>query len=555
MQNYSGNRLWRKFGSPIELEFSPVRSILPSKRCPNLSGWVAVVLLLVVGVYYGQTPQPTGMLHGYVFDSVTATKMLATVTLLNSDRVPIRQMNTVQGEFQFRDVPPGYYILHAEWFGYIPWEYGQVGFDSPPVEIAMGPGSDLELSVALMRGSTIRGQLADSQSLPINNANVQLLVLRYDFQGRRYLTSSPRIPAARTNGGTFEFLLVPPGDYYIRALLPNTSIRSYFPGTPDVDGAAEVHVPRLPTNLQGMDFFFRTASQLKVTGRFAFPDSTPQSGRNPEIYLIPRGLSIAKLVDPPMPLVDFDAAHETFELHNVVSGDYDLFVRSPSLAGMSGLSARVPVIVRDEDVVDLVAELVPEVDVQIEFQLDTAAQLSEQRSSQTKSILFPEEWRPSIDSLRVPAGLYRLGVVPTDGLFIARAWLGQQNALGSVFEVGPKTSERLVIELSGEGAKFEGVVRDVNQRSVPLATVVLIPPLEFRLDISANKSVVADSSGHFLVQGIRPGVYTAFAFSAIEPNAWLNEEFMSPYRALGRSLNFNRGGLLQQDIRLTTITR
>jgi hypothetical protein len=58
-----------------------------------------------------------------------------------------------------------------------------------------------------------------------------------------------------------------------------------------------------------------------------------------------------------------------------------------------------------------------------------------------------------------------------------------------------------------------------------------------------------------MISGIRPGIYTAYAFPKIENNAWLNDDFMSPYRALGLQINFGRGTQVYRDFKSVPMPR
>ena len=64
-----------------------------------------------------------------------------------------------------------------------------------------------------------------------------------------------------------------------------------------------------------------------------------------------------------------------------------------------------------------------------------------------------------------------------------------------------------------------------------------------------SKATRTDKDGQFLISGIRPGVYTVYAFPKIESNAWLNDEFMNAYRALGLQINFGKGTLVHRDFK------
>jgi hypothetical protein len=527
-------------------------------------------------------------IHGFLFDALTATRMNGTVVLQDLSRRTVKQVNTRNGEYQITGIPDGNYFLRASDYGaHVPQDYGQLTPDSPPMELRLVSGASHELSFMLERAGTISGRLTDPEGGTVTSAELQLLVARYDSSGNRFLTAPANVAPARVNRGGYTFSAVPPGEYYVRAsiALPseqgfnsrtpvNHNVRTYYPGVKEPELAVPIEMPKSSKSIANINFFFRDISQFKVAGKIAFP--AQMNTKDPlYIYLVPRDNFLARLVDTPVPLLDFDEAREPFELRNVQPGSYDLYIASitnyaPAADGTPdspGFSARVPVVVRDSDVTDLLAELEPGVNLHGEFKLDSATDVLRVNLNRSQPVFVPQDGKPwplvpgasvnpntfvqsngSFDLIHAAAGQYRIGAVIPEDLYLSEAWLGPRNITGQAFEIERRTDGPLQLVLRSDGAKFEGTITDADNNPANVL-VVLVPPQEFRNDPGVSKAAHTDKSGHFLISGIRPGMYTAYAFPKIESNAWLNDDFMNPYRALGLQINFGKGTLVYRDFK------
>jgi hypothetical protein len=161
----------------------------------------------------------------------------------------------------------------------------------------------------------------------------------------------------------------------------------------------------------------------------------------------------------------------------------------------------------------------------------------------------------SFELRQVSAGEYRIGASIPGNLYLAGAWLGPRNIMGQPFEIDRNNSGPLLLELSGDGAKFEGTVTGADNSPAANAQVVLVPPVEFRDTFGVSKTAMTDKTGHFDMDGIRPGTYTVYAFSKIENNAWLNYAFMNIYRSAGLQITFGRGAQVYRDFKLAPNSR
>lgn len=434
------------------------------------------------------------------------------------------------------------------------------------------------------RSGSISGRLTDPDGRPVQNAELQLLTVRYDPTGNRFLAPPPNLSPVRVSSGTYAFDNVPPGEYYVRATvaLPtevNHIARTYYPGVKNPEEAVPIVMPRAATAIPDMNFSLEI-SPFKITGTIILPMQETVKGPL-YTYLVPKDKVRYRLVDPPQPLLDFDPSPTAFELRNVPPGRYDLYVgsvteyASPAARApdVPGYSAQIPLEVHDGDVVDVVAELKPGVDLRGEFGLDKSTGAANMNFSGFLPVLIPQDGKPwplapattaneatfvkpdgSFDLIHAAAGEYRIGALNAPDLYLAGAWLGSRNIMGQTFEIDSRSEGPLVLELRRDGATFEGTVTDVDDAPAN-ALVVLVAETEFRNDPGVSRTARTDNDGHFEISGIRPGLYMAYAFPRIDNNAWLNDEFMGPYRAMGLQINFGKGTLVYRDFKSVPMPR
>jgi len=138
---------------------------------------------------------------------------------------------------------------------------------------------------------------------------------------------------------------------------------------------------------------------------------------------------------------------------------------------------------------------------------------------------------------------YQLAVTGLpDDTYMQAALHGKTNALEQEIDVRLDSTEPLEILLKRDGGRIDGAVTDTTGRAFARAVVVLIPEPARRRRTDLYKVVVSSADGSFAIRGIGPGDYKVFAWENVEPNAYLNDEFMRQYEEKGTPVRVGPGG-------------
>jgi hypothetical protein len=114
----------------------------------------------------------------------------------------------------------------------------------------------------------------------------------------------------------------------------------------------------------------------------------------------------------------------------------------------------------------------------------------------------------------------------------------------------------MAVSMSAGASSLGGLVADNKGGSVVGAKIVFVPTdaiLRQRKDRYGLS--YSDASGAFLMQGLQPGSYTAFAFEQIEPDIYFDSVFNDQLAQQGTPVEITNGTSRSLDRALILITR
>src|SRR5262249_40019797 len=100
------------------------------------------------------------------------------------------------------------------------------------------------------------------------------------------------------------------------------------------------------------------------------------------------------------------------------------------------------------------------------------------------------------------------------------------------------------------GGRLDGVVVDGANRIYPNAQVVLIPDVNRRSAPSMFRTTTSGEDGRYTLRGIPPGDYKLFAWQRIEPNAYMNPNYLVGFEPLGTPLTIQPNSAGNVSVRL-----
>jgi Carboxypeptidase regulatory-like domain len=445
------------------------------------------------------------------------------------------------GRFEINNIPPGHYEMWASRPGYISMQYGQRAFDNPSRPLTLAAGQDItDISFHLFREAVITGHVYDENGVPIQGAGVQ--AQRYGYMnGERKLQT---VGNAQTDDrGEFRLYDLTPGRYYISAFpgnqapAKNTSYSpTYYPGVADPSTASPITV-RPGDEFPGVDFSIQTVTAFHVTGRVTgIPSGPPVAHIYVSLVSNQKGVQWFGAGGGGANVRD---AQGDFDIPNVRPGSYNLS------AGFNDqgkqYQAQQAIQISDSDVNGVVLALVPT--ATIHGRVDEGGSVD--LSNLNIDVVPPGGLLPIRDPNPVNSdgtfvikdvsdGSYNIqlsGLPPN--AYLKWATLDGQDVLESGFTLanGQVPGSMLDLEVSSNGGRISGVVM-LDGKPFSDARVTLAPADESELSEPPwlwFKDGATDQNGNFLIQGIRPAKYLAFAWQDIEPGEDRDPAFLTRF--------------------------
>lgn len=498
------------------------------------------------------------------------------------------------GKFVFENVRPGTHQLEASRTGYISSGYGQTapypyGSPVPLVMVAGQRMNDIRLS--LTPTGVITGHILDSNGQPISRVLVQALTSFYSPQGR-ILDAAQSVTS--NDMGEYRLYGLRPGTYYLKASTMDSQVTDaasvalnrelsriitgrFIPGTPvngrtlsdgsvQQEASVPVYYPGVFTFQDAMPIKVRpgamlngtdiTVSMSRVQTVRGFTVNGNTGRRGPMmLQLIPK--------DDEMHILwlsrDSQRSSDNgdFEIDGVVPGSYWL------MATDSPLRAVVSVDVGKNDVnnVELIATDGYTIKGQIRWDGPEPAggnafpiiQLSSSQLSAGDVVVngvfelrgvFPGRYELNVlrqGGILLQGDILSTGnVSPPGEQFLKSASFDGQDVLQDGIRIDGPPNGTLDIVMSTAKGKLEGRVVNEKREGTRNAVVVVVPDPPFRKRVNAYFTPNPDASGKFAIE-VPPGRYKVFAWQDVEPDAWLDPEFIRNYEGRGVPVTIDEG--------------
>ena len=190
---------------------------------------------------------------------------------------------------------------------------------SLPAFVTVDAVTPRQLEISVKRIATVSGRIVNRDGGPSADANVALLSMAY-VDGRQALRILRNATSA--NDGSFRFIEIPSGDYYVRVEHQMPRTIAYYPGVVDPSGAQRLTLR--DQDLALGDIQLPNVPRFKVSGTVIHSPS--EGGRALTIYMSHDNLELQE--DPFLVSLSSRRVSSTevrFELNDVPAGAYILY--------------------------------------------------------------------------------------------------------------------------------------------------------------------------------------------------------------------------------------
>jgi carboxypeptidase family protein len=528
----------------------------------------------------------TARVRGRVVATSTGSPLRrAQITLFGLEgQNTVRRTATTDGEgrYEFKELPAGRYNLTAGKAGYVSLQYGQKRPFEAGTPLTIANGENVErIDFSLPRGGVIAVRVTDDFGEPLAGAQVQVQRYQYGTDGQRRLTFAPSggLGIGGTDDrGEFRIFGLTPGEYVVSAAMRNPALPP-TPGNPsDVnEGFSPTFYPGTINSAEAQAITVSVGDEttvqlalipsrlVRISGTVVDSGGRPAAGAM--LMLIAR--SGSGMFSSGGGTV---AADGSFAIGGIAPGEHTIDVRPvPRPGSTAGEFASVPISVSNNDItnVRIVTGKGTTISGRVLFEGTSA------RSNDTTPLrVIAQQSDPSRQNITFsPSDPLSNGVLDDQGNF-------QVSATGRVFLflTTPATWALKSITLEGEDitdlpldlagrSSLSGVVIRMTDKLTQVAgqvsdakgqllkdCVIIVLPAEQKEPIIAarwTRTARPDSSGRFLMRGLRPGRYVATAIETLEQGRQFAPEFQEQLRRAAREFLVREGESITVDLRLT----
>ncbi len=515
---------------------------------------------IVILAVLRQLAPAAGSIGGVVMKAGTAIEQpLSNARLeLTSEKGPAMVVRTnATGSFLFSNLPPGKYGLSVTCDGYIR--------QNLPKKIVIRPGQPTDaIRFELETAPTAAGTALDSFGEPISNIIVEALRRSYDVRGKATMT---RVASAVTDDrGQYRIFWLDPGEYFFFvSSAPSDAGEAgpqlaftpvYFPGVNTPEDAKPLRL-EIGREIR-VDFrLLRRVALWNVVGH-AMNAITGRSV-DASITLTPPG------GDPG--LLQYRAASSAtgpfsgeFAANNIAPGEY--IVTAKSASGDQELMAVQRVVLRPIPYAPFVLPPNQNLNLNLSPPLSINGRVFVE-SPQPVDLRGTNAMLTAIDAAlpsprSVPArsdGQFTLaGVVPGTYLldlsnlpgdfYLKAARFDSTDILEKQVTLDARSGEKPLQILAGsDGGHIEVAAAEGAQ-------IVLVPDAARRSRRDQYRVAVSRENGKAILRGIPPGSYKLFAWEQLEPNGYLNSDYLRAYEDFGLPVKISSGENAPVSVRL-----
>ena len=314
------------------------------------------------------TPSPrpggSGVIQGRVVRADGRPVRRAHVQLASGEDLfsPSATSTDDDGRYEFRNLPPGTYLVRAVVPGASATAFGQRDSSDRGGIITLKAGAELDhIDIAMPRPGVVSGRIVDEYGDPMANANVRAGRVVFS-KGRRRLVGAGPASSHTDDLGRYRLFGLPSGQYLIGAEVGEADAfqqtadrpgyaRTFFPGTPTPADAQAVDIGQTQEALT-IDFALVRGQIARISGMAFTADGRRLQG---QLSLTQSSRSSAIATPPVSVRTSVDG---NFAFTRIAPGEYVLQAATPrSTASTEGEFASLFVTVNGVDLPDIVVHL------------------------------------------------------------------------------------------------------------------------------------------------------------------------------------------------------
>lgn len=475
-----------------------------------------------------------------------------------------------RGQYEFRDLEAGKYLLSVTRNGFLPLDYGQKRVQAfrgqrGGTPLTLGDGQVLSgIDFNLIRGGVVEGRVADQDYEPLSRVIVTLSGYQ-TVQGERALTPVSR--AQTDDRGQFRLFDIPPGSYFLSARqgggVPSFARRgrrgqrgqsfppTYYPGVPSPEQATEIEVSA-GGEVGGFHLTLIESHTYRVSGRVLESDGSLA----PSVRIMTVNRSA-----PGQFSLRGGAGTDlqgTFTVAGLLPGKYRLIARRGRGQEPQMASASVEVVDRDIRGLTLALGSGASITGRIVSENEEPTLNWRRVSVATRSAEggrrgfgFRGGGRPieedfSFRISNLPGGLYRLSVnLPPGNHYVESIRAQGQDIIDRLIEMNDHDQlSGVEVRVSPNGCRISGVVQsEEDGKAVDGATVLVFAadPRQRGGFSRFTRTTQTDQAGRYSLEGLPPAEYLVCALAEHEPGRESEPQYLDGLEGESTTIDLSAG--------------